>query len=154
MKTIVIALITTTLTVTGYAQSVDDYIELTRDVIKTEKKAAIADVMQLSDAESTSFWTLYNEYESKQYGTQNKRIAIIKDFAANYENMDDVKADELWLNYLTYEQQLLKLKKAYYKKFKKILTPSQAARFFQAENKIQKLVDAHLASEIPLIGSL
>jgi hypothetical protein len=33
-----------------FAQSIDDYIEITRDVLNTEKKAAVAQAMQLSDA--------------------------------------------------------------------------------------------------------
>ncbi len=85
-----------------YAQSENDYLELTREVIKMEKKAAIAEVMQLTEAESVPFWTLYNEYQGKLYLIQNKRIAIIKDFSKNYENLTDEKADELWNNSMAY----------------------------------------------------
>ena len=134
-----------------YAQSENDYLELARDVLKTEKKAAIAEVMQLTEVESTPFWTLYNEYQGKLYLVQNKRIALIKDFANNYENLSDEKADQLWINAMAINQEVLKLEKQYYKKFKKILSAGKAARFFQAENKIETMIDAQLALEIPLI---
>ena len=134
-----------------YAQSDNDYLELARDVLKTEKKAAIAEVMQLTEVESTPFWTLYNEYQGKLYLVQNKRIALIKDFANNYENLSDEKADQLWINAMAINQEVLKLEKQYYKKFKKILSAGKAARFFQAENKIETMIDAQLALEIPLI---
>ena len=134
-----------------HAQSANDYLELARDVLKTEKKAAIAEVMQLSETESTPFWELYNEYQGKHYLIQNKRIAIIKDFAENFENLTDEKADQLWINAQAYSQEDLKLKKQYYNKFKKILPAGKAARFFQAENKIETMIDAQLALEIPLI---
>jgi hypothetical protein len=81
----------------------------------------------------------------------NQRIALIKDFAKNYENLSDEKADELWNGVLSYQLQLLKLKKSYYKKFKKIISPGDAARYFQIENKIEALINASLAAEIPLI---
>ena len=134
-----------------YAQSENDYLELARDVLKTEKKAAIAEVMQLTEVESTPFWTLYNEYQGKLYLVQNKRIALIKNFADNYENLSDEKADQLWINAMAFNQEVLKLEKQYYKKFKKILSAGKAARFFQAENKIETMIDAQLALEIPLI---
>jgi len=134
-----------------YAQSENDYLELARDVLKTEKKAAIAEVMQLTDTESTPFWELYNEYQGKLYLVANKRIAIIKDFSENYETLSDEKADALWVNAMAYAQEVLKLEKQYYKKFKKILPAGKAARFFQAENKIETMIDAQLALEIPLI---
>jgi len=134
-----------------FAQSANDYIEMTREVIKAEKKAAVADAMQLTDAESQPFWDLYNEYQGKQYPVHNKRIAIIKDLADNYENLSDEKADELWTNYMKFQQELLKVKISYYKKFKKIISPGDAARYFQIENKIEALINASLAAEIPLI---
>ncbi len=133
------------------AQSENDYLEMTREVLKVEKKAAIAQVMELTDAESQPFWNLYNEYQGELYTIQNKRVATIKDFAANYENLSNEKADELWNNYMEYQTGLLKLKKEFYKKFKKILPAGKAARFFQAENKIETLVNAQLAIEIPMI---
>ena len=135
----------------AFSQTDNDYLEIARDVLKTEKKAAIAEVMQLTESESQPFWDLYNEYQGKLYLVQNKRIAIIKDFAENYENLSDEKADELWTAYGTFEQGALNLKKGYYKKFKKILPAGKAARFFQAENKIETMINAQLALEIPLI---
>ena len=134
-----------------YAQTQNDYLELARDVLKTEKKAVIAEVMELTEAESTPFWELYNEYQGKLYLVANKRIAIIKDFADNFETLSDEKADQLWISAQAYNQEVLKLEKQYYKKFKKILPAGKAARFFQAENKIETMIDAQLALEIPLI---
>ena len=134
-----------------YAQTQNDYLELARDVLKSEKKAVIAELMQLTEAESTPFWELYNEYQGKLYLVANKRIAIIKDFADNFETLSDEKADQLWISAQAYNQEVLKLEKQYYKKFKKILPAGKAARFFQAENKIETMIDAQLALEIPLI---
>jgi hypothetical protein len=133
------------------AQTGNDYLEMARDVLKTEKKAAIAEVMQLTEAESAPFWELYNEYQGKLYLVANERIAIIKDYAEHYETLTDEKADELWLAAMAYAQEVLKLEKQYYKKFKKILSAGKAARLFQAENKIETMIDAQLALEIPLI---
>jgi hypothetical protein len=134
-----------------FAQSVDDYIEVAREVLKTEKKAAIAEAMNLKETDSGPFWELYNEFNFELGKVQNMRIEAIKDFAGNYENLTDEKADEIWLKVLSYQQQLLKLKKTYYKKFKKIISAGQAAKYFQIENKIEALINANLAAEIPLI---
>ncbi|RLE04658.1 MAG: hypothetical protein DRJ13_03395 [Bacteroidetes bacterium] len=133
------------------AQTANDYLELTREVLKVEKKAAVTEALQLSEAESQPFWNLYNEYQAALYVVQNKRIAIIKDYSDNFDSLSDEKADELWIGSLKYEQELLKLKKRYHAKFKKVVSPGRAARFMQLENKIETLIDASLALEIPLI---
>jgi len=151
MKSLLSFFIVALISVTAYAQSDNDYLEIARDVLKTEKKAVIAEIMQLTDTESQPFWDMYNEYQGKLYLVQNKRIEIIKDYAENYESLTDEKADELWLASQSWAGEILKLEKTYYKKFKKIIPAGKAARFFQAENKIETMIDANLALEIPLI---
>ena len=105
----------------AFSQSFDNYLEVVREVLNTEKKAAVAETMALSDSESGAFWSLYNEYNSKLYQVHTDRVNIIKDFAASYESMTDEKADALVNRSLAYQAKLLKLNKSYYKKFKKIL---------------------------------
>jgi len=151
MKKILFVAAAIALTVSLNAQGDNDYLELTREVLKAEKKAAVTEAMQLTDAESQPFWNLYNEYQTNLYTVQNKRIAIIKDFANNFESLSDEKADELWKGSMKYKNELLKLKKSYYAKFKKVVSPGKAARFMQLENKIETLIDAQLALEIPLL---
>ncbi len=151
MKRIILVITLVLFAFLTQAQTSDDYIELARDILKTEKKAAIAEGMELSDTEITPFWELYNEYNSKLSQTQNQRVALIKNFAQNYESMTDEKADEIMKSFFKYQQEIVKLRKSYYSRFKKILPSSKAARYFQLENKIQALVDAELAMQIPLI---
>ena len=135
------------------AQSEDQYLGMVRDIIQTEKKAVIAEEVELTDAESAPFWALYDEYESKSYLIHDKRIAIIKEFAANFENLTDEKADEIYTDVLNFQKELLKLKMTYYKKFKKIVPAGKAALLMQIENKIEALIDAELALEIPLLDT-
>ena len=134
-----------------FAQSFDDYLEVARDVLHTEKKAVVAEAMMLSDTESAPFWELYNEYNAELYKVHTKRVNIIKDFASNYESMNDEKADALWTSSMAYQNELLKLNKTYYRKFKKIMPAGRAALYFQVENKIAMLINANLALEIPLL---
>ena len=151
MKKILFAVTAIALSISINAQTDNDYLELTREVLKAEKKVAVTEAMQLTEVESQPFWNLYNEYQAALYIVQNKRIAIIKDFSDNFESLSDEKADELWVGSLNHRKELLKLKKKYYAKFKKVVSPGKAARFMQLENKIESLIDAQLALEIPLM---
>ena len=137
----------------AFSQSFDDYLEVVRDVLNAEKKAAVAETMELSEAETGPFWALYNEYNAELYKVHTERVNIIKDFAAQYESMTDEKADALVNRSLAYETKLLKLNKSYYKKFKKILPAPKAALYFQVESKIDDLINASLAAEIPLVNT-
>lgn len=151
MKKLIITCVVFVFTLGIYSQTADDYLEVSRSVLKTEKKAAIAEVMELTETESEPFWNLYNEYNNELYVIQNKRISAIKEFAANFDNLTDEKADEIWNLVLDFKSESVKLERQYYKKFKKILPIGKVARYFQAENKIEALVAASLAIEIPMI---
>ncbi len=133
------------------AQTTSDYIELVRTQLKAEKKVVVMEVLQLSDAEATVFWPMYDEYNGKMYTIQTKRVQLIKDFAASYENMTDEVADDLVKRMFSIKGELLKLDQTYYKKFKKVLPVTKVATYFQLENKIETLVNAELAVEIPLL---
>ncbi len=137
-----------------FAQSANDYLEVTRGILKTEKKAAIAEVMQLTEEESTTFWPLYNEYNDKMYVINTQLFNIIKDYSDNYLKMTDEKSVELWTEAIKIEMALLKLEKTYFKKFLKILPGTKAVRYLQAENKIKAMVDAELANEIPFFEDM
>lgn len=151
MKKMFSVLFILALALTSMGQNTNDYLEMTREVLNIEKKAAIAEIMVLTEEESTIFWEMYNDYNNELYKVHNERIAIIRDFAKNYDMMNDEKADELWTASMQYQADLLKLKKAWYAKFKKVLPVGKVVTFFQAENKIETLINAQLALEIPLL---
>jgi hypothetical protein len=135
-----------------YAQ--DSYMEIVRSTIKSEKKALIAEVMQLSDEESGDFWLVYNEYDEKLYKINTEYFTVIKDFADNFENMSAEKATELLNKASKIAIDKAKLEKTYLKKIMKVISPQKTLRFFQASNKIEIMIDAQLAAEIPLLEKI
>ncbi len=134
----------------SFAQDVQSYIELLKSDVKTGKKEIITDVMEFTDTQSEAFWPIYNEFEHELEKLANKRVENIKDFAANYDNMTDKKADELIKNSFSFLEDRLSLNKKYYKKFAAALTPTVAAKYMQVEHAIQLVLDIGIAANLPL----
>lgn len=133
------------------AQNTNDYMEVERAALKTEKKAIVAEAMDFTEAESKAFWPLYNEYSEKKYVIYTKVYNNIIEYADNFETISDEKAIELWTNSMKYKDELAKLEKTYFKHFQKILPGKKVARYFQVESKLRMLINAQLALEIPLV---
>lgn len=152
MKRIILTLLLSCFVLSIYAQN--SYLEIVRSTIKTEKKALIAEVMQLSDAESIPFWEVYNEYDGKLYKLNTDYFSVVMDFADNFENMSAEKATEVLNKATKHTIDVAKLEKTYTKKVSKVISPQKTLRFFQAMNKIQVMIDAQLAAEIPLLESI
>jgi len=154
MKRVLFTLVFASFGMLLWAQQSNDYVELMRSVIKTEKKAAISEVMELSTAEADLFWPLYNEYNEKRYQVGTKLVKLVGEYAENFTNMTDELATDYWKRNMAIDMELLKLEKSYYKKFLKVLDPQRTFRYFQAENKIENLMLAQLALEIPLLETV
>jgi hypothetical protein len=151
MKKIILGLSFVFFAAAMMAQNTHDYMEVERAALKTEKKALVADAMELTEDESKVFWPLYNEYNDKQYVINTKVYNTIVDYAENLDTLSDEKAIELWNESMKQRDELSKLKKSYFKRFQKILPGKKVVRYFQVENKVWALINAQLALEIPLM---
>ena len=130
---------------------IDSYVELLRSDIRTQKQAVLAEVMQFSDEQAAVFWPIYREYDLELSKIGDQRLALIKDFAANYETMTDEKAKEIADRSFKLEEDRVKLRRKYFETVQKGLDPIIAAKFVQVERAIDALIDVQLAAELPLM---
>jgi len=133
-----------------FAQDVESYIELLKSELKTDRKVIITESMEFTQQQSEAFWPIYTEFEHELEKLAGKRIANIKDFAANYDSLTDKKADELIKTSFSFQNDRLSLNEKYYKKFADVLTPMVAAKYMQVENQIQLIIDLSIAANLPL----
>ena len=148
-KALALLLIFSAVGVALYAQ--ESYLELLRSDIRTQKVALITEGMELTDAQSAIFWPIYRKYDSELTTLNDKRIAIIKDYSQNIDQMTAAKANELTGQTFAYFENRVKLQKKYFKEISKALSPILSARFIQIERAINTLLDLQIQSEIPLV---
>lgn len=142
------------LSMPGRASAQDEWLELLRSDIKSEKVALLTAAMQFTQEEAEVFWPIYREYDLELSKLGDARIALIKEYAANYDNLTNEKAKEIAERSMNLEEQRLKLRRSYYKKVEKALNSVEAARFMQVERQIGLLIDLQIASEMPLVKKL
>ena len=107
--------------------------------------------MRFTDTESAAFWPLYRDYARDQQVIGDARLQLVKDYAKNYDTMDDTKAKDMVERLLGIDAKLTKLREDYWPKFEKALGSKRAARFYQVDNRLTLMINIQLASEIPLI---
>ena len=159
MKKSLFAVLAATLLVCGLAAiptgaraaSVESEIELLRSDLKAGKVDLLKEVMKVDGAKADAFWPVYRKYQLELDAIGDKRLALIKDYAATYTNMTDQKATELVKGALDLQSARTGLMKKYYKDFTKVLGATDAAKLLQFEQIINSLVDVQIYSELPLI---
>jgi hypothetical protein len=111
----------------------------------------MADNMKLTDAEAKTFWPVYQDYDANLAKLNDKKLALIREYANTYDRMTNVEAQSLTQRNLALEKQKLDLRELYFNKLSKVVSPKTAARFLQVDNRIDLLLNVQLASAIPLV---
>jgi hypothetical protein len=129
----------------------DTDIALLRSDVQAQRNDVVAHTMQLNDADAKNFWPLYREYVSKEQAIGDQRVSAIKDYASQYNAMNDAQADGLTDRMLKFDESRMQLRAEYYPKFKKAIGAKQAAKFLQVDNRLNLLVDLQIANAVPII---
>jgi Na+(H+)/acetate symporter ActP len=138
-------------TVWAEESQVDHYVMMLRSDLKAEKAAIIVKNMHFTEAETNAFWPVYQQYQKELSKVGDEKVALIKDYAAHLDKIDEQKAKELTTKAMTVEEQRLQVVKKYIDEFTKVLPARQVARFFQLEMQMQRIIDIQVASELPLM---
>jgi hypothetical protein len=130
---------------------IDQMIELARVDLKKQRVKVVGDAMEFSGDEAAAFWPIYKEYEAEFTRQGDARLALIKDYAEHASAMTDEKAAELGKSALDLEAERTALKRKYFEKIAKAMSPMVAVRFIQVENQLEALIDLQIAAQVPLV---
>lgn len=132
-------------------QSVETWLELIRQDIKTQKVAILTAVLDMDEATGNAFWPVYREYDLEDSKIGDARVVLIKQYAAVYDNLDNVKAKQLSDDWFKLQESKMALRKSYFQKVEKATSTSLAARFTQAQSQIDMLIDLQISGNMPLL---
>ena len=151
MKFLFSLLLLASLSTAASAQTaLDEQIQLVRQSAHTDRKIILMGNMSFTSDESANFWPAWNEYRAAVAANGDRTLALIKDFAANYENMSDQKASELMSDYFSIEMQNIVIKQKFSQEISKFMPALKVMRVIQVENKLDAAINLQLAAEIPL----
>lgn len=128
-----------------------DEFKMFRFVLRMDKLDFVKKAMQLNQEQEMKFLDQYNRYDIELKTLNDERVAIIKDYAANFEKITDKEADKLVKRSLNFRKQRTALLEKYYAKIAKATSKVIAARFLQVESVLHGAGDVAIGSSIPLM---
>jgi len=138
-------------TATNSQSGLDQNIQLLRQDIRSKKKQLVAANLNLTPAEATKFWPVYEQYSSDLAKIGDERVAVIKEYADSWGKMSDDQALSLTNRALAVEKNVADLRTRYVPIFGNVIPGTKVATFFQIDRRIQGLIDIQLASQLPLV---
>jgi len=125
-------------------------IALTRASIQLRRQAIVTSVMDLTPTESQAFWPMYRDYRIEMAKVGDRVSKLLVDYSAQYDTLTDDQAKKIMKDWLSIEKAKMDVKGKYISRFQKILPARKVMRFFQADNKLDAVLNAQLASIVPL----
>lgn len=126
-------------------------IAISRRMINDQRNSVLAFNMSFTQKEKEAFWPLYRHYRDAMSKVGDKRLDVIVDYVENYDVMTQKMARELLDRSFFNEEQALKVRQTYAKKFRRILPEIKVTRLMQLESRMDAAVLLKFAEGIPLM---
>jgi hypothetical protein len=130
------------------AQATD--IAVTRQQIQADRQAIVAQNLPLTEAQATAFWPLYQAYRAEVVKIVDQRFNALMTPTAG-DTATDKELEDFLTRWVKAGEDYAKLQGAWIKKFQPVLGAKGTIRFYQIEFRLDLIVQAAMASEIPLV---
>lgn len=141
-------------TISSNAQQTKDEIAILQTAYGMQKRDLVAKFMDVNEAQSATFWSLYEEYEVARKAIGTKRANNIVEYAKNYETLTDENVQSMVKASMEVNKEFNALWEKTYKKMAKSLSPKTAAKFYQLEMYLETMIRTELSESIPMIDEL
>jgi len=126
-------------------------VDLLRKDLRAKRKELTAANLKLTDAEGERFWPVYDQYIKELIAINDKKFALIQDYANNYRTMTNDQALLFIRQWLDFDIATTQLRQKYVPIVSKVLDGKKTATFFQLDRRIAMMIDLQVASQMPLV---
>ncbi len=140
------------------AQNLQTSLASTIEVVRADTQAdrinIITEAMNFSEKDAAVFWPIYRKYEYERSTLDDRRVAVIKEYAAKYPDLTDADARGMTERMFDCDANLAALKKKYYKKFNAVLPSLTVTKFFQLDHRLDIVMDMKVESSLPPLAQV
>jgi len=130
---------------------VSSQIELLRSDVRLRKKEIVAQAMQLTEPEAAAFWPIYNDYQSARAKIFDRRLEIVKTYAASYDDMTVAGATKITNLNFALDDAIRQLQETTFKRLSKATSAQTAARWVQIDRQLEALLTLQISQNLPLM---
>jgi Spy/CpxP family protein refolding chaperone len=124
----------------AYGQLVTDTTRFSDSMWSMKKKKMVMDYLDLSEAEKASFWPIYENYSQAIRYIEMETFEILDTYHRMGGTMKTADVEKYAKRVLQNDLLLAKVRKQYYNKFSKALTPDIASSFMHFDDMMRMVL--------------
>ena len=129
----------------------DRDINLLRKDLRAKRKELVAANLHMTDVEATKFWPVYDQYVTELIAINDKKFAVIQDYADNWGKLTDEQSLLFIRQWADFDIQISQLRQKYVPIVAKVLDGKKTATFVQLDRRIAMMLELQVASQMPLV---
>jgi hypothetical protein len=128
-----------------------------RAAVRADKKAYVASILKLTDAEAKKFWPVYDAYQRDLDLANQRRNLVIVEIVGTNKPISDLYARNLANELIAADEAEIKARRTIHNRLikplpgRRIMPVLKAARYLQLESKIRAMQLYDIAETLPLI---
>ena len=129
----------------------DQDVSLLRKDLRSKRKQLIAANLNLTDTEAAKFWPVYDQYIKELISINDKKFAVIQDYADNWGKLSDEQSLSFIRQWTAADIEAQQLRQKYVPIVSKVLDGKKTATFMQLDRRIAMMIELQIASQMPLV---
>ena len=129
----------------------DRDINMLRKDLRSQRKQLVAANLHMTDVEAAKFWPVYDQYVTEQIAINDKKFAVIQDYADNWGKLTDEQSLLFIRQWADFDIQISQLRQKYVPLVAKVLDGKKTATFIQLDRRIAMMLELQVSSQMPLV---
>ena len=126
-------------------------LQALQKAVTADKRAYVASVLKLTDAEAKKFWPIYDAYQADVDMANRNRSRTLEGLIARDKPMSDLYAKQLANDLIAADETEVRARRKMQNKLMRALPPKKAARYLQVEAQIRAMQLYGIAQAFPLV---
>jgi len=126
-------------------------LDLLRKDLRSKRKQLVAANLRMTDTEAAKFWPIYDQYTTELIRINDKKFALVQDYADNWGKMTNEQSLLFIRQWLDMDILVTQLRQKYVPIVSQVLDGRKSATFFQLDRRIAMMIDLQVSSQMPLV---
>ena len=145
MLRLAFVIILITMSIAGFAQTTFDSIRCEHRISLLKKKALILRQLNLTESQKSSFWPIYESYELATEFVEAEYSFLLWKYSNEFQSLNTREQYELSAQLVEDEFLIARIRKQYFKKFRKAISAEQLTSFMQLDQQERNYFRSRLA---------
>ena len=121
--------------------------------LSAERRRAFMVGMQLTPAQDTSFWPIFEKFEGERRVVSERMVRMVQQYAQAYPNVSEVQSWELVGGTAEAERELVAIRHKYAEEVKKKIGGRASLRFYMLDDYLTTAVRLGVLDDMPVVST-